>query len=207
MNKLPSDIRRYVRKRLFRIAMKFIVFEAFFTFAVILLAIFMISKVNDIVRWTICISLILISVCLFEVPQILHERACGGEITKVDIRTRYVAYSWGVTLRCRYENVIYLAVKTDRGKVIEKEVAAFSEANRVQRYAPNRGYSVGNVEHHIEDYQVGDYVYHFFGIDRILVVPKKPTGFCNCIVCGQRNSVDDDFCWDCEYTLIKNIKK
>lgn len=207
MTNLPSDIRKYAKKRLLRMALKFIVFEVLFTLAVILFAVFILSKADGIIRWTICISLIIISVCLFEVPEILHERAWSGEITKVDIRSRSVAYSWGGRLRRRDENVIYLTVKTDKGKTIEKEVAIFSEPSKAQMYASNRGYSVGNVEHHIEDYHVGDHVYHFFGIERVLVVPKKPTGFCNCIVCGQRNSVNDDVCWDCGHTLLKNIKK
>ena len=207
MNKLPFDIRKYARKKLLRIAIKFIVFEAFFTLAVILFAVFMLSKADSIARWTISISLILISAFLFDVPEILHERAWSGEITKVDVRTRSVAYSYGARLRRRDENVIYLTVKTDKGKILEKEVAVFPEPARTQMYASNRGYSVGKIEHHLEDYKVGDYVYHFFGIDRLLVIPRKPTEFCNCIVCGQRNSDKDDFCWNCEHTLLKNIKK
>ena len=61
----------------------------------------------------------------------------------------------------------------------------------------------GDVTMHLDEYGVGDRVYHFYGLKHNYIVKNK-SEIIECVICGSHNPKERSDCLNCGYSLIKN---
>ena len=139
------------------------------------------------------IIIMLLPFAITGVPFKLFDKTYYGVIEKVDIVTA-VDNSSSVkpTREHLYEkNTIYLTIITESGKRLYKK--AYSGNAKFQQY--------------LEQYKESDTVYHLYGTNNVIVLPKSSESHIQCAVCGDSNDTNNTVCRNCGHTLIKNICK
>jgi len=63
----------------------------------------------------------------------------------------------------------------------------------------------GRLDDHLDNFKIGDIVYHFYGLKRPCILHNSRNEFTYCVICGYRNFASDDTCSGCGHSLIKNI--
>lgn len=198
---LPDDVKAAARKNIFRKAAKFVLGEGVFLIFVFIICYLLLAGATTIVRITLAMVLIAISVWVMDMPSLFKDRDLCGEVIKVEIKSGMAAYNTFGRLKLHGEDTIVVTLRTDRGAIKEKAVAKVAY-QYVRRHAANCGFEEGRLDALIDAFNVGDKVYCFRGLDYAFVVPQKRKDRCNCVVCGQENSSRDDLCWNCEHSLI-----
>ena len=64
-------------------------------------------------------------------------------------------------------------------------------------------YAIGDVAHDVENYRVGDEVYHFYGLDDLVVRREGGRSIVECVVRSTTNPVRRRYCFCCGHTLAK----
>lgn len=199
---LPADIKTAAKKNIFKKVAKFVFSEGIFLIFIFIICYFLLSGATTIVRITLAIILIAISVWVTDLPNVLSDHDLCGEVIKVEIKSGMAAHNTFGRLKLHGEDTIVVTLRTDRGAIKEKDVVKVPY-QFVKRHAANLSFEEGRLDALIDSFNVGDRVYCFRGLDYAFVVPKKRRERCNCVVCGQANSSRDDVCWNCEHSLIK----
>ena len=138
-------------------------------------------------------------------PFKIIDRSWSGEIIHVQYKSRLTAY-WGGRLRARTEQVVIIKVRTPDGEILRKE-AMVCEQRPFRPGVADGEVVTSKLENHLSEYEVGDIVYHFYGLKQLLVVRKRKQEFVRCLVCSQSNTNDRETCWDCGHSLIKHLSR
>ena len=134
-------------------------------------------------------------------PFKLIDRSWHGVVTDVIVKSETGTYTAAGTKAFPYDkNVIYLKVKRDDGKELRIPAREFGIRNHPGFTVPNEG----DITKHLNDYLIGDHVYHFYGLKHNRIV-KQNFEMIECVVCGTQNTNVRDDCINCGYSLIKNI--
>lgn len=146
-------------------------------------------------QWRLYVVLYLALCLATGVPLKLLEPDWSAKIEKVQADTRISSvrtrsYATLVAGAKRPAAVgrrveLYLVVRTESGRRFRRKVA---------------------IEDQLDDYHVGDFVYHFRGWERILILPAKQSDTIPCLYCGTRNRADAEICPVCDYPLVKPEK-
>ena len=117
---LPPDVKKVVRKNVFRTALKFVFTEGIFLLFIFILCYVLLARIDSIYRVVLAIILVIASVWLTDIPKLFSERDWCGEITKVDVITRAKVHG---TFRAKFgfEHAVAVTVKTDKGRECQKE--------------------------------------------------------------------------------------
>ena len=197
--RLPHDLQEYVRKKTGRRITKCLLFEAAVILFLLVLGNRVFSALGLILQSLVYVILLLLPFLLTGVPfKLLWDRNWSGTVTDVKVKTK-TAY----TTDYQYlQNIIILTLADSNGKTFKKTVAA----HNVQTSKPGGvlvSYSDAKVEHYMNDYQIGDEVYHFHGLPYPLVVGPNYKERTTCVVCGQETKSDQAHCWNCGHSLIQ----
>lgn len=134
-------------------------------------------------------------------PCKLMDASWHGTVTEIYVKEETGTYMAGGGQLFPYDkHVIYLKVKTDRGK--EKHVVAreFGVRSHAGHPVPNEG----DITLHLNEYTPGDHVYHFYGLRHCYIV-KKNSDMTDCVICGSQNAKDRDVCLNCGHSLIQGL--
>ena len=199
--KLPQDIEAYLKKKTVARIAKCVALEL----AVMLLLAFMgerlfsaLGTVGQIIAY---IVLMIIPFTVTGVPLKLIDRSWQGEVTYVEVKTTS-AFTKEVKARQYTENSVWLTIKKSNGKVIYEKAASFPLKEK--KYSSASG-EIKDIkpEHFLGKYNVGVKVFHFGGLERLLLVDENNKSTTTCIVCGQENDKSRKRCWECGYSLVK----
>ena len=198
--KLPKDVVNYVRKKVIRCVATFVALE---TAALLTLALswdYFAAKTNPIFHTLLVMVLCIIPFVVAKFPWSLIDKSWNGVVTEVYVKDEmgtYTAYNGGQP-RPYPKYVIYLKVKTDSGE--EKRIAIREFGLRVQVGFPVP--NEGDVTKHVDEYSVGDRVYHFYGLKHYYIV-KQNYDMLECVVCGTQNHSERDCCIECGHSIVK----
>lgn len=135
-------------------------------------------------------------------PFKLIDKSWMGTVTDVVVKTETGTYTAAGVKAFPYDkNVIYLKVKKDNGKEELILAREFGIRSHPGFSVPNEG----DIVKHLNDYSVGDQVYHFYGLKHNCIV-KKNSELIECIVCGSQNQKERNNCLNCGHSLIKTFK-
>ena len=197
---LPVDIENHVRAKVTkRIAS---CFALLLLFSLILYfggeRLFGYSRESKIICYTI---VILLPFFITGVPIKLIDRSWSGKVVSVKIKTAVAYHTESGSRGVPYtKNTIILLVDTDHGT---KRITVNEFGSKLHNGASVP--SEGKIEHHTDDYSVGDSVFHFYGLDHPFVI-RQNSDTVDCVVCGTQNKGENKTCYDCGHTLIKVIK-
>ena len=209
---LPKDIKSYiVRKIIFRIV-AFVLLEL----GSVLLLLALLRSYYDFHPWVFLVVgavIFILPFFLVGFPHMLLDRNWRGKITAVDIKTGVDSCMIGGKPHMYIKNSIILTIEKENGKICTKEVLSLgatpSNADhgwecRDLKFGIGRGcYAVGDVTHDIENYRIGDEVYHCYGLDDLIVRREGGRSIVECIVCSTTNPAYRNDCFCCGRTLMK----
>lgn len=196
--RLPNDLQEYVRKRAWKRISKCLTFEAGVILFLFFLGNRIFSALGILLQSLVYVILLFLPFLLTGVPFKMMDKDWSGTVTNVKIKTK-TAY----TADYQYlQNIIILTLVDANGKSFKKTVAS----HNVQTSKPGGAfvsYSDAKVEHYINDYAIGDEVYHFHGLPYPFVIGPNYKERTTCMVCGQETKSDQAHCWSCGHSLIK----
>ena len=198
---LPKDIVKYVNKEIARCISIFAILEIVAIVISILTYEYFTKSINLIFYIIVVIFLFAVPFFVSRFPFKLIDSSWHGVVTEVTVKTETGTYTAAGTKAFPYDkNVIYLKVKRDDGKELRIPAREFGIRSHPGFSVPNEG----DVTKHLNDYSVGDQVYHFYGLKHNRII-KKNYEMIECVVCGAKNSNERDDCINCGHSLIKNI--
>ena len=189
---LPEDIRKIVTRSVAKRVIPCIILEFILLWYVIFFGEMSFRMVGIEVRILIYILLILLPFIITGVPLKLIDRSWKGEIIgiNVDMGLNRSVNGKGV----REVSYLVLKIKRDDGKIVDHTVSVFSLGYTMQS-------SRAKSEFAEDDYAVGDKVYHYYGIKRLLIIHKDNSR--ECVICGSNNPEKNDRCFYCGHSIIK----
>ena len=158
---LPKDIFKYINKRIARCITTFLVSEIVAIAIGILTYDYFTKSTNMIFSILMLIFLCAIPFFVSGFPFKLIDRSWHGVVTDVIVKSETGTYTAAGTKAFPYDkNVIYLKVKRDDGKELRIPAREFGIRSHPGFSVPNEG----DVTKHLNDYSIGDHVYHFYGL-------------------------------------------
>ena len=201
MNKrLPNDIVKYINRKVARCVIIFVILESIAIGISILSWEYLATNTNIVFHICILFFLYIIPFFASGLPFKLIDKSWSGVVTEVFIKEETGTYTSGGIRSFPYvKNVIYLQVQKDNGKEVRVVAREFGIRSRAGFPVPNEG----DVTMHLDEYCVGDRVYHFYGLKHNYIVKNK-SEIIECVICGSHNQKERSDCLNCGYTLIKN---
>ena len=200
---LPKDIQKHVRTNVLKCVIPFAILEI-----VLGIILFFYGKTlfpTDVKGFQILCYFLVLTIPFFitKFPFKIIDRSWSGEIIQVQYKSRLTAY-WGGRLRARTEQVVIIKVRMPNGEILRKE-AMICEQRPFRPGVADGEVVTSKLENHLSEYEIGDTVYHFYGLKQLLVVRKDKQNFVRCLVCSQSNTNDREECWGCGHSLIKDV--
>jgi hypothetical protein len=189
---LPEDIRKTVTLSVAKRVIPCAVLEFIMLWYVIFFGEMSFRMVGIEVRILIYIVLILLPFIITGVPLKLIDRSWKGEIIGINVKMGLVRSVNGKGVRDG--SYLSLQIKRDDGKIVDHTVSVFSLGYTMQS-------SRAKSEFAEDDYAVGDKVYHYYGIKRLLIIHKDNSR--ECVICGSNNPDKNDRCFYCGHSIIK----
>ena len=189
---LPEDIQRKVVNSIIKKVFPCIVLEIIIVLYIVFWGEKSFKMVDLGVRVLIYVVLIIVPFVVTGVPLKLIDRSWKGEIVAINVNMGLVRSVNGRGVRDG--TYLVLKIKRDDGKIIEHTLNVFTYANAMKS---NRARS----EFAEDDYAVGDKVYHYYGIKRLLIIHKDKSR--ECVICGANNPEHNDRCFNCGHSIIK----
>lgn len=200
--KLPKDIVQYVNKRIIRRLIIFVLLGIASITVSVLTWQYFATKTNVFFHIFILILLGIIPFGASGIPIKLIDKSWTGTVTDIVVKTETGTYTAAGVKAFPYDkNVIYLKVKKDNGKEELILAREFGIRSHPGFSVPNEG----DIVKHLNDYSVGDQVYHFYGLKHNCIV-KKNSELIECVVCGSQNQKERNNCLNCGHSLIKTFK-
>ena len=195
---LPYDVKEKIEKNIILRIITFFLLEVLVV-AFIVLTPGLLSNVPEYQYFLFCAVAVAIPVFICGIHKMVFDRTWSGKIIGVRIKNvpgrlrgsgRGVSYDWN--------DAICLTIRKSNGRIIEYNAEKF-----LKGYDPmvlNR--KTSKVSDSFENYKAGDSVYHFFGTKGLVVYRPGETNNKFCVLCGTQQSVHNERCNDCGYTLI-----
>lgn len=200
---LPADLVKYVKKKVILCIALFVLLMCITVAISILTWDYFAARTPLAFHIGVIFWINVIPFFIAKFPWTLIDKTWCGEVVEVSVEEERGAYNPGGVkdkVSSYVKHVIYLNVKLESGKYKRIAVQEFGKRRHVGFEVPNEG----DVTKHVDDYSVGDKVYHFYGLKHYYV-EKKNLALTECVVCGVKNKKDGDTCVNCGHSLIKNI--
>ena len=197
---LPEDIVKYVKKKVIRCISLFVICLCATIAISILTWNYFSARTPLAFHIGVVFWINIIPFFIAKFPWTLIDKSWSGEVVDVSIEEKVGAYTVANYMGAYPKNIIYLNVKLDNGKNKCISIREYGRGRHIGFEVPNEG----DVTKHLDDYSVGDRVYHFYGLKHYFVV-KKNSSFSECVVCGLNNKKGCDKCAICGHSLIKHI--
>ena len=206
---LPEDLVKYVKKKVIRCIVLFVLLVCVTVAISILTWDYFAARTPMAFHIGVIFWINVIPFFVAKFPWALIDKSWCGEVVEVTVEEEKGTVKIAVGRYWLYvKHVIYLDVKLENGKHKRIAIQDFGSKindigaryNQVSFAIPN----AGDVTKHLDDYSIGDRVYHFYGLKHYYV-EKKNLALTECVVCGFKNKEENDTCVNCGHSLIKNV--
>ena len=190
---LPKDLLLYCRKRILKRVIPCVILTCVFATILVLWGNVVFNTDNEAFQASCYILFMLIPFAITGVPHKLIDSTYYGTVKKVDIVTTMDNDSSVKPTRehLYLKNTIYLDIEKTNGKRIYKKV--YSGKAQLQQ--------------NLNTYNEGDFVFHLYGTNTVIVLSNPPLSSVHCAVCGDSNNINDNICRSCGYSLIKRHER
>lgn len=198
---LPKDIKNYVRKTFALRLLKFLILAAASSFLIYFLNERIMERSHILVYTLLLVGLGIMPFWVSELPMRLLDSTWHGTVKNVDIKEVTGTFTSGTRVYPYTNHIFILTVEKENGKTVKVKAKEYSFERCVGFKAPRKG----NIQHHMNDYKVGDTVYHFYGLSELFVIGQRRSVNVNCVVCGSENPRTSTHCHHCCHTLLHTI--
>lgn len=188
MKTLPKDLKNFAIKS----ALKRIIPCALLLIAFVILLIFwgdvILPVEKEAVKIIVYTMVMIVPFAVTGVPFKLIDQTYSGTVKKVEIATTIDnEYHGRPTRENLYtKNTVFLHVEKENGVVVRKK--AYESSTKMAQ--------------NLENYKVGDRVFHLYGSMQTVVLPKSSDKMVQCPVCGTNNDKTASHCEDCGHSLV-----
>ena len=198
---LPRDIVQYVNKKITRSVFLFVALSLLSCGINIFAWEYFATKTTPLFHMSIVLLLCGAPFFVSGFPWKLIDKSWSGTVIDVLIEEEQgVNHTSAGRGELYVKNVIYLKVRKNNGKEKYIPVREFGIRRHKGFPVPNEG----DVTNHLNDYSIGDSVYHFYGLKHCFVV-KKNSEMLDCVICGAQNQKGRKNCLNCGHSLIKKL--
>ena len=189
LRNLPTDIQQHVKNKIVKRVVKCLLAEAAVMTALFFMGDRFFSALGPVGQSITYALLLLLPFLLTGVPFKLLDRSWRGTIMKVRVKTGVECGSLARTTKetIYYKNTVILTIQLDSGKTIRRRA-----------YEGRCG-----TKSNFDEYQVGNPVYHFYGIEPLYVISGRENDTRKCLLCGMSAPTQNKVCPACGHTLIK----
>jgi|GEM_PF-1510891 len=126
-----------------------------------------------------------------KIPKRFIDKTFCGKITDISVCSRRRSDDPARPTRetFRTYHTVVISVETPEEKTVRHEVLTLKHSEYKAEQLFNKG----------------DEVFHLYGTDVTVVLPKETDTFVRCPVCGESNHTENETCRKCGHTLIKSI--
>ena len=210
---LPRDIQSLIKKRIVLRIIAFLFLEAISVFLILAIS-NSYYDFNLISLIVVCAVVILFPFVVSGFPLKLINKPWRGRIISVEVETKSDACMVGGKPHIYIKNSIVLTIEKENGKFCTKEVLSLGSLPGKADHGWERRniklgmdhYAIGDVTHDIENYHVGDEVYHFYGLDDLIVRREGGRSIIECVACSTTNPVHRKDCFYCGRTLVHSFE-
>lgn len=198
---LPKDIKKYVGKTMVLRFLKFLILSAVSSFLIYFLNDRVMERSHILVYTLLLVGLGIMPFWVSEFPMKLLDSTWCGTVKNVDIKEVTGTVTSGTRVYPYTNHIFILTVKKENGKTVKVKAKEYC-------FERCRGFKVprkGSLQHHMNDYKVGDTVYHFYGLSELFVIGQRRSVNVNCVVCGSENPRTSTHCHHCGHTLIHTL--
>lgn len=202
--KMPTDIKKYIAKKVIIRVLWLVLLIALSICANVYLWEIFAAKSRTYIHIVFIVVSALLPFVISGIPLKLIDNSWSGTVTNIEIKEETGTVSNGTTNVFPYiKHVIVLTLKKDNGSFLKVRIKEYGTRNHPGIPVP----SEGNIHHHMNDYSIGDIVYHFYGLSEYFVLSLDPTKPVNCVICGNQTPAESGKCWNCGYSLITVDRK
>ena len=186
--KLPQDLRTFVIKAVLKRVVPCLLLIAIFSIVLIFWGDVILPINKESVKVIVYTMVMLVPFAVTGVPFKLIDQTYIGTVQKVEIATTIDSdhHSKPTRATMYMKNTVFLHVEQENGLVIRKKACEGST-----KMAQN-----------LETYKVGDRVFHLYGSEQTVVLPKSSDKMVQCPVCGTNNDKTETKCENCRHSLV-----
>ena len=199
-NELPNDLKKYAIKHLLSRLLSWIILLTVFVTILILFG----EKIFDTesslyrIKEFFCIAIVIIISIITGVPLKLIDKTFCGTIEKVSVTTGYNSRVTG-----KRQSILNSRTASYRGfySIITMEISILTvDGKRLTRTVSSATPSDNNYD---EIFKQGDNVFHLYGTNVYVKLPKDKKDKINCSVCAAPNLQSNSQCQNCKHSLVK----
>lgn len=196
---LPSDLKRYTRRKVLKRVVPCILLFALLGYVLLVHGEEILGTHKTLAK-IICYPIILLMpFAITGVPFKMMDSSWTGEILRVDAKEE-VAFHGAKHMYAEIK--VLVTIKKDDGKIITHKVIAAAFPKSAGFYFTPKG----NVEMAINRFSIGAKVCHLYGTKHIVVMPSASDTTVLCPVCADVNDKEERVCRSCGHSLIKDIR-
>ena len=125
-------------------------------------------------------------------PFCVIDSTYYGTVEKIEVEmtkdARPAAYSYK-GYRIYDKGTVYLRIRTPDGRLIRRKVYG----------------GIASLQKYISKYHEDDEVFHLYGTNTVVVLPKEKDTHVACPVCGEMNEKENELCDKCGHTILHDI--
>ena len=196
---LPKDLKNYARAALWRKCKPFFISFALTALALIFFGDLVLPTKYPQVKPIIYTLVLALPFIFTKFPFCAIDSTYCGIVERIHIETGTGmksireddsgARNTYNALKLYDQNTIYLYIRTHDGELIRKNVYSGAASQRA----------------FINTYEKGDEVFHLYGTDTVVILPKENDTHVGCPVCGVINEKGRDTCRECGHMLVRDL--
>lgn len=195
--KLPRDLRMFVIKTVLKRVVPCMLLIVTFAIALIFWGDVILPVDKDIVKVIVYTMVMLVPFAVTGVPYKMIDSTWKGEVIESRIVEETSFTKEAVPRMYGSVNVI-LNVKMPNGKTKEIKLQGSTFAKHVNlQFAAS-----GNANQTEDFYSVGNHVFHLYGSNQYVVLPKAADKAVQCPICGIKNDKTNEKCDSCGHSLV-----
>ena len=197
MKTLPKDLKNFAIKSALKRVVPCVLLLAAFSIALIFWGDVILPIDKEIVKVIVYTMIMLVPFAVTSVPHKMIDSTWVGEVVETKI-VEENSFTNEVRPRMYGSVNVILNVKMPNGKTKEVKLqgSTFAKHNNL-RFA-----ATGNANQKEDFYSAGNTVFHLYGSNQSIVLPKPADKTVQCPICGIKNDKTNEKCESCGHSLV-----
>ena len=191
-NALPHDLKKYARSAFLKKSKAFFISFSLLLLALVFFGDYVLPTNYPEAKIAVYAIILTLPFIFTKFPFCVIDSTYYGIVEKIDIKmTREARPNPATprTYRVYDKGLVYLTIRTHDGSLIKKKVYG----------------GIWNIQKHINIYREGDEVFHLYGTDTVVILPKETDAHVMCPVCASVNEKENPVCRECGHTILPDL--
>ena len=191
-SQLPQDLKNYARSAFLRKSRAFIISFALTALALIFFGDVILPSKYPEVKPIVYTFILALPFIFTKFPFCVIDSTYCGIVEDIEVKMTKEARPAPYSYKGHYiydKGIVYLKIRTPDGRLIKRKVYG----------------GIASLQKYINKFQKYDEVFHLYGTDVAVVLPREKDIPVQCPVCGAVNEKENDLCRECGHTLVRDL--